>query len=156
MHNDTGFLLNQMWGLDCHGRYLSRELSGITTPHFAYGVQLWVNSLIPLTGKQYIKWRNTGKNPLKPFFLQTFLSLSYLLHNSMLKELFGKALKCKNKKQEARRKNKLNRKKVEGKSLDSRDGSLKQDKQERRRKLWTGKNKREFDLYTIFFFTDSH
>ena len=31
----------------------------------------------------------------------------------MLKELFGKALKCKNKKQEARRKKKLNRKKVE-------------------------------------------
>ena len=35
MHNDTGFLLDQMWGLDCHGRYLSRELSEITTPHFA-------------------------------------------------------------------------------------------------------------------------
>ena len=60
-----------------------------------------------------------------PFFLQTSLSFSYLLHNLMLKELFGKALKCKNKKQEARRKNKLNRKKVEGKSLDSRDGCLK-------------------------------
>jgi len=59
----------------------------------------------------------------------------------MLKELFGKALQCKNKKQEARRK-KLNRKKVEGKSLDCRDGCLKQDKQERRRKLWTGKNRR--------------
>ena len=35
MHNDTGFLLDQMWRLDCHRRYLSRELSGITTPHFA-------------------------------------------------------------------------------------------------------------------------
>jgi len=53
----------------------------------------------------------------------------------MIKELFGKALKCKNKKQETRRKNKLNRKKWKGKSLDSRDGCLKQDKQERRRKL---------------------
>ena len=51
------------------------------------------------------------KSPI-PFFLQTSLSLSYLLHNSMLKELFGnkkqeelfgKALR-KNKKQEARRK----------------------------------------------------
>ena len=51
-----------------------------------------------------------------PFFLQTSLSLSYLLHNSMLKELFGKAL-CKNKKQEARRKNKLNRKKWKGNLL---------------------------------------
>ena len=28
---------------------------------------------------------------------------------------------------------------MEGKSLDSRDGGLKQDKQERRRKLWKGK-----------------
>jgi len=32
----------------------------------------------------------------------------------MLKELFGKALKCKIKRQEARRKNKLNRKKWKG------------------------------------------
>ena len=45
------------------------------------------------------------------------LSLSYLLHNLTLKELFGKALKCKNKKQEARRKNKLNRKKWKGNLL---------------------------------------
>ena len=52
----------------------------------------------------------------------------------MSKELFGKALKCKNKKQEARKK-RIEQKKVEGKSLDSRDGSLKQDKQEKRRKL---------------------
>ena len=53
------------------------------------------------------------KSPI-PFFLQTSLSLSYLLHNLMLKEIFGKALKCKNKKQEARRKKKLNRKKWKG------------------------------------------
>ena len=95
MHNDTGFLLYQMCGLDCHGRYLSIELSGITTPHFAYGVQLWVNSLIPLTGKQYKMKEHSEKCPI-PVFLQT-LSLSYLLHNSRLKELIGKALKCKNK-----------------------------------------------------------
>jgi len=56
------------------------------------------------------------KSPI-PFFLQTFLSLCYLLHNSMLKELFGKALKCKNKKQEAKRKKKLNRKKWKGNLL---------------------------------------
>ena len=31
---------------------------------------------------------------------------------------------------------------MEGKSLDSRDGCLNQDKQERRRKLWTGKIRR--------------
>ena len=54
----------------------------------------------------------------------------------MLKELFGKALKCKNKSQEARRKKKLNRKKVEGKSFNSRaHGGLKQDAQEQRRQL---------------------
>jgi len=52
-----------------------------------------------------------------PFFLQTSLSLSYLLHNLMSKELFGKALKCKNKKQKARRKQKLNRKKWKGNLL---------------------------------------
>ena len=95
MHNDTGSLLDQMRGLDCYWR----KLSGITTPHFEYGVQLWVNSLIPLTGKQYKIKEHREKSTI-PFFLQTSLSLSYLLHNSMLKELFGKALKCINKKEE--------------------------------------------------------
>ena len=78
-------------------------------------VEFWMkwNSLIPLTGKQCKMKEHREKSPI-PFFLQTSLSLSYLLHNSMLKELFGKALKCKNKKQEARRKNKLNRKKWKG------------------------------------------
>ena len=43
---------------------------------------------------------------------------------------------------------------MEGKSLDSRDGCLKQDKQERRRKLWTGKIGRGFKLYaTIYCFS---
>ena len=98
--------------------------------HFAYGVQLWVNSLIPLTGRQYKMKEHREKSPI-PFFLQTSLSLSYLLHISMLKELFGKALKCKNKKQEAGGKIKL-KKKWKGNLLT---GCLKQDKQERRRKL---------------------
>jgi len=31
MHNDTRFLLNQILGLNCN----IRELSGLTTPHFA-------------------------------------------------------------------------------------------------------------------------
>ena len=70
---------------------------------FAYGVQLWVNSLIPLTGKQYKMKEHREKSPI-PFFLQTSLSLSYLLHNSMRKELFGKAsVKTRNKKQEEKR-----------------------------------------------------
>jgi len=87
-------------------------------------VQLWVNSLIPLTGKQYKRKEHREKSPI-PFFLQTSLSLSYLLHNSMLKELFGKAIKCKKQKQEARKKKEIEQKKVEGKSLDSRDRCLK-------------------------------
>ena len=66
------------------------------------------------------------KSPI-PFYLQTSLSLSYLLHNLMSKELFGKAFQCKNKKQEARWKKKLNRKKWKG-YLDSRDRGLKQNK----------------------------
>ena len=42
----------------------------------------------------------------------------------MSKELFRDASKCKNKKQEVRRKNKSEQKKLEGKSLDIRDGGL--------------------------------
>ena len=86
--------------------------------------------------------------PTKPSYLSP-----YLLHNSMLKELFGKALKCKNKSQEARRKKKLNRKKVEGKSFNSRDGGLKQDAQEQRRQLWAGKIRRRCEIYTVYFFS---
>ena len=41
---------------------------------------------------------------LKPFLLQTSLSLPYLLHNLMLQELFGEASKRRNKKQEEKRK----------------------------------------------------
>ena len=42
----------------------------------------------------------------------------------MSKELFGEASKCKNKKQEARRKKKIEQEKLEGKSLDIKDGGL--------------------------------
>ena len=41
---------------------------------------------------------------LIPFLLQTSLSLSYLLHNSMSQKLFGEASKRTNKKQEEKRK----------------------------------------------------
>ena len=47
MNHNTGFLLNQMWGLDCYGRFSQDSL----TPHFAKGVQLWV-SLIPLNSER--------------------------------------------------------------------------------------------------------
>ena len=42
----------------------------------------------------------------------------------MSKELFGEASKSRNKKQEARRKKKIEDEKLEGKSLDIRDGDL--------------------------------
>jgi len=37
MHNDTGFLLDQLGGLDCYGKFLQERLAGLTTPHFALG-----------------------------------------------------------------------------------------------------------------------
>jgi len=40
---------------------------------------------------------------LIPFLLQTFLSLSYMLNNSMLQELFGEASKRRNNKQEKKK-----------------------------------------------------
>jgi len=43
----------------------------------------------------------------------------------MSKELFRKALKCRNKKQEARREKKIKQEKLEGKSLYIRDGDEK-------------------------------
>ena len=61
---------------------------------------------------------------LIPFFLQTSLSLSYLLHNSLSKELFGEASKCRNKKQEERRKKKIEQEKLEEYPFDARDGGL--------------------------------
>ena len=51
------------------------------------------------------KKENREQSPI-PFLLKPFLSLSYLLHNSMSQELFGEASKRRNKKQEARRKRK--------------------------------------------------
>jgi len=42
----------------------------------------------------------------------------------MSKEQFGEASKCRNKKQEARRKKKIEQEKLEGKSLDIGDGGL--------------------------------
>ena len=68
--------------------------------------------------------KENREQSLIPFLLQTSMSLFYLLHNSMSKELFVEALKCRNKKQEARRKKKIEQEKLEGKSLDIRDGSL--------------------------------
>ena len=76
----------------------------------------------PLTWKEYNR-RNTGSNPLYPSSYKPPY-FSYLLHNSMSKEQFGEASKCRNKKQEARRKKKIEQEKLEGKSLDIGDGGL--------------------------------
>ena len=49
----------------------------------------------PQLGKSIIKKDNREQSPIH-FLLQTSLSLSYLLHNSDVKKLFGKALKREN------------------------------------------------------------
>jgi len=58
-------------------------------------VQLWVFLILPELGKSIIKKEHREQSPI-PFLLQTSLSLFFLLHNLMSRELFGKALKCKN------------------------------------------------------------
>ena len=63
-----------------------------------------------------VKSENRGQF-LIAFLLQAHLSLSYLLHNSMSKELFGEASNCSNKKHEARKERKLNRKNWRGNLL---------------------------------------
>jgi len=69
-----------------------------------------MGSLILLSQKDFNIEVNREQS-LIPFLLQTFLSLSYMLNNSMLQELFGEASKRRNNKQEKR---KLNRKNCKG------------------------------------------
>ena len=96
------------------------------TSHFAYGVQLWVNSLIPLTGKQYKLNERKEKSPI-PFFLQTSLSLSYLLCNLDVKRNIRKDRKVQ-----------------------------KQDKQEKKKKIKDKKIRRGVLSFTLsFLFTNS-
>ena len=107
MHNDTSFYSTRSedWTAMKDSSQESFQGSQLPILHkgWSYGI-----SLIPLTGKQYKMKEQREQSPI-PFFLQTSLSLSYLLHKSMSKELLGKALKCKNNKQQARRKKKLSR-----------------------------------------------
>ena len=50
-----------------------KRASGLTTPHFAYGLQLWCSLILKL-GKSIIK-KNTRSNPLYPFsYKPRFLS----------------------------------------------------------------------------------
>ena len=64
MHNDSSFLLNQLWGLDCCGRFLSMGLLGLQLPILHKGCS-YVFPKCPLTRKEYNK-RNTESNPLYP------------------------------------------------------------------------------------------
>ena len=86
-------------------------------------MQLWVALNFASVIKDFNK-KDNKEQSLILFLLQTSLSLSYLLHNSMSKDLFGEASTQRNKKQEARSKKKIKQEKLEGKSLDIRDGSL--------------------------------
>ena len=93
MDNDTSFLLDlrcEDWTAMEDSSQESFQGSQLPILHkgSSYG-----SSLIPLTGKQY-KMKAHREKSLISLFLQTSLSLSYLLHNLMSKELFGKALKC--------------------------------------------------------------
>jgi len=69
MHNDTGFLLDQLRELDCYERFLSRELRAYNTPFFIMGVVMgFLNP--PLLGKSIIKKEQREQPPI-PFLLQT-------------------------------------------------------------------------------------
>ena len=105
MQNDNGFLLDQMGGMECFGRFHSREL---------YNSPFCIRSAVMGFLNSVKFWKTlTQRKAGIPFLLQTSLSLSCLLHNSMSQELFEEASKQRNKKQEEKRK--LNRK-MEGNS----------------------------------------
>jgi len=63
---------------------------------------------IPFNGALRLKiplsWKDYNMKDNREQSLVPSLSLSYLLHNSMLQELFGEASKPRNKKQEEKRK----------------------------------------------------
>ena len=88
MHNDTGFLLNRLWGLDCYGRFLSRELyRAYSSPFCIRGAVIgFLNPpKLGIIKKEY----NKGQ--------QGEIPSSY--------KIFGKALKCKNKINEKKEEN---------------------------------------------------
>ena len=86
-------------------------------------MQLWVSLNSVSVGIDFNKKENREQSII-PFLLLPSLSFSYQLHNSMSQELFGEALKHRNKKQEARRKKKIEQEKFVWKSLDIRDAGL--------------------------------
>ena len=73
----------------------------------------------------------------------------------MLKELFGKALKCKNKKKEARRKNKLNRKKWKRNLLTVEIGALSKINKKEEENFEQEKLEVDLSFTLSIFFTNS-
>ena len=77
MQNDIGILLDKM------KIPLKRAFRAHNSPFCIRGAVM--GFLNPLNGKQY-KMKEHREQSLIPFFLQTSLSLSYLLHNLMSKK----------------------------------------------------------------------
>ena len=96
MHNDTAFYSTKWEDWTAMEDSSQESFQGSQLPILDKGCSYGF-SFIPLTGKQY-KMKAHREKSLISLFLQTSWSLSYMLHNSVSKELFGKALKCKNKK----------------------------------------------------------
>ena len=62
-HNKTGFLLDQMWGLDCYGDYSQESFQGSKLPILHKGCSYGF-SLIPLTWKQYEMKEHREQSPI--------------------------------------------------------------------------------------------
>ena len=104
MHNDTGFLLNRLWGLDCYGRFLSRELyRAYSSPFCIRGAVIgFLNPpKLGIIKKEY----NKGQQGEIPSSYKTPYLPPNCFTTLVLKELFGKALKCKNKINEKKEEN---------------------------------------------------
>ena len=93
------------WGFKASNSPFCKSRAAMSFPKFCF---IW---------KDFNTLENRKQSLIPFLLLLTSLSLSYLLHKSMLHELFGEASKRRNKKQEAKRKKKIEQEKLEGKSL---------------------------------------
>ena len=65
MNNNTGFLLGQLWGLDCCGWFFWMGLKGLQLPILYSRCNYEFSLKCPLTRNEYNR-RNTESNPLYP------------------------------------------------------------------------------------------
>ena len=93
--------------INCYNNSLCSYIYIFTTAHFAKGMQWVMGFLKILLSQKDYNIKENREQFLVPFLLQAFLSLSYLLHNSMSKELFREASKHRNNKQEEKRKSNM-------------------------------------------------